>query len=220
MRQDEIDIVISNARGPASLKALVAELGPHAKAGTNLDAAGCDYVIFAVPYRVAYHDLPQVAWHLENKVVIDATNYFDAHSDEFRSLETGMATSTEYFAEFFPNARFVKALNTISADELKKHGQVQGTANRRAIPIAGDDFEAKKHVTALIDLFGFDSYDVGPLHEGGRFQPGSPSFNKRLNIRELHDAIQKSPHVTFHAAASPDERGGGSGHLLEHHEEL
>jgi predicted dinucleotide-binding enzyme len=211
--KNEIEVVLANTRGPESLKGLVAELGQFAKTGTVLDAVHCDYVILAVPYRVVYHDLPKFAWPMTDKIVIDTTNYFDENSDEFRSLGNGMATSTEYFAEFFPGARFVKALNTISAKHLLTQGQLQGTADRRAIPIAGDEFEAKKHVTSLIDLFGFDSLDVGELHQGGRFQPGSPSFNKRMNIRELHKAIQDSPHPCYHATATLDNRAHGQEEL-------
>ena len=33
------DVVLSNSRGPDSLSALVAELGPKARAGTAVDAA-------------------------------------------------------------------------------------------------------------------------------------------------------------------------------------
>ena len=33
------DVVVSNSRGPETLSALIEELGPHARAGTALDAA-------------------------------------------------------------------------------------------------------------------------------------------------------------------------------------
>jgi predicted dinucleotide-binding enzyme len=48
----------------------------------------------------------------------------------------------------------VKAFNHIYAAELTTHGQPAGTPNRRALVIAGDDAEAKKVVTKMLDAFG------------------------------------------------------------------
>jgi len=58
-----------------------------------------------------------------------------------------------------------------------------------AIPIAGDDPEAKATVARLIDEIGFDVYDVGPLAEGRRIEPGSPVFNVGLTREEVAAAL-------------------------------
>jgi predicted dinucleotide-binding enzyme len=42
-----------------------------------------------------------------------------------------------------------------------------GSPNRRALVIAGDDPAAKDVVREMIDTFGFDPVDAGPLKEGG-----------------------------------------------------
>jgi predicted dinucleotide-binding enzyme len=69
-------IVLSNSRGPESLRNLVEELGPGAKAGTKEEAVQTDLVILCVNWRRAQEALSGVAW--DGKILVDATN---AHVD-------------------------------------------------------------------------------------------------------------------------------------------
>ena len=41
----------------------------------------------------------------------------------------------------------------------------------------------------LIDGFGFDVVDAGPLAESWRIQPGTPGYVQRLNAEELTAAL-------------------------------
>jgi 8-hydroxy-5-deazaflavin:NADPH oxidoreductase len=49
---------------------------------------------------------------------------------------------------------------------LAGDGTPAGTPGRRALPIAGDDGDAKRVVAGLIDEWGFDVVDAGRLAEG------------------------------------------------------
>ena len=54
--------------------------------------------------------------------------------------------------------------------------------------IAGDDPDAKATVTHLLDQFGFDTVDAGPLKEGWRIQrdtPGTVRAARRRNCEEI-----------------------------------
>ena len=51
--------------------------------------------------------------------------------------------------------------------------------------IAGDDPAAKATVTDLLDQFGFDTVDAGPLKEGWRIQRDTPGYGPRRNAEEL-----------------------------------
>ena len=51
--------------------------------------------------------------------------------------------------------------------------------------IAGNDSEAKATVTRLIDQFGFDIVDAGPLKEGWRIQRDTPGDGLRRTAEEL-----------------------------------
>jgi predicted dinucleotide-binding enzyme len=60
-----------------------------------------------------------------------------------------------------------------------------GAPNRRALVIAGNDVDAKATVTHLLDQFGFDTVDAGPLAEGWRIQRDTPGCGPRRNAQEL-----------------------------------
>ena len=79
----------------------------------------------------------------------------------------------------------VKAFNHIYAAALTTDGQAVGTKNRRALVIAGDDQGAKTTVTRLLDQFGFDTVDAGPLNEGWRIQRDTPGYGPRRTAEEL-----------------------------------
>ena len=65
------NVVISNSRGPESLSALVAGLGPGARAATAVDAAGANIVVVSVPLK-NYRQVPVAP--LAGKIVIDTNN--------------------------------------------------------------------------------------------------------------------------------------------------
>ena len=69
-------------------------------------------------------------------------------------------------------AKVVKAFGVILWSDLN-NGKPRGDTTRRALPIAGDDKEAKKRVIEFVDEIGFDVVDLGPLSEGRRIQPST-----------------------------------------------
>ena len=90
----------------------------------------------------------------------------------------------------------MKAFNQIHYAQLASQGQPPATPGRRALAIAGDDADAKKTVGALIDEFGFDAVDVGPLAEGWRYQPDTPAYNVRQDADELRAALAQATRRT------------------------
>jgi hypothetical protein len=123
------------------------------------------------------------------KVVVDTNNYYPERDGNMTELDNGTTSSSELLAAHLPEAKIVKAFNTINFEQLATQGQPAGTPGRRALPIAGDDGDAKRMVTEMIDAFGFDVVDAGPLHEGRRFQPGTPAYNVRLDEAALRAAL-------------------------------
>jgi predicted dinucleotide-binding enzyme len=87
----------------------------------------------------------------------------------------------------------VKAFNTIWSEHLKSQGnKTLPTAERRAIPIAGDDPQAKQIVADLIDQIGFSPVDTGTLRESGKNQqPGTPLYNKNITAKEAELLLKK-----------------------------
>jgi 8-hydroxy-5-deazaflavin:NADPH oxidoreductase len=177
------DVVISNSRGPETLSALVAELGPRARAATPVEAARAgDLVVVSVPLK-NYRDVP--AEPLAGKIVIDTNNYYPERDGHIPELDNESTTTAELLQAHLGRAKVVKAFNHIYAAELTTHGQPSGSPNRRALVIAGDDAGAKATVTRLLDEFGFDTVDAGQLKEGWRIQRDTPGYGPRRTADEL-----------------------------------
>ena len=177
------DVVISNSRGPETLAPLVAELGPRARAATALEAATAgDIVVVTIPLK-HYRQVPVEP--LAGKIVIDTNNYYPQRDGHIPELDNESTTTSELLQAHLPTSKVVKAFNHIYASELTTHGQPAGSRNRRALVIAGDDTDAKAKVTALLDEFGFDTVDAGPLREGWRIQRDTPGYGPRRTAEEL-----------------------------------
>ena len=177
------DVVVSNSRGPQSLSELVRKLGPRARAATALEAAKAgDIVVVTVPLK-NYRQVPVEP--LAGKIVIDTNNYYPQRDGHIPELDDETMTTSELLQAHLPTSRGVKAFNHIYAAELTTHGQATGSANRRALVIAGDDPAAKASVTHLLDQFGFDAVDAGPLKEGWRIQRDTPGYGPRRTAEEL-----------------------------------
>ena len=181
------DVVIANSRGPASLGALVAELGPHARAATVEEAARAgDLVVLAVPLH-SYRDLPVEPF--AGKVVIDAGNYYPDWNGHLPELDDETTTTSELLQAHLPTSRVVKALNNIGAADVVTDGQPAGTPGRRALVVAGDDPAARAQAAALLDSFGFDAVDAGPLAEGWRYQRDLPAYGVRHDAAQMREAL-------------------------------
>ena len=75
-----------------------------------------------------------------------------------------------------PEATVVKAFNTVYFRRLLEESRVELPAEERlAVPVAGDDADAKRIVIDLIDQIGFTGVDAGSLAESRRQQPGTLS---------------------------------------------
>src|SRR5919202_279841 len=177
------NVVISNSRGPETLTGLVRELGPHARAATVLETAKAgDIVVVTIPLK-NYRSVPVEP--LAGKIVIDTNNYYPERDGRIAELDTESTTTSELLQAHLPTSKVVKAFNHIYAAELTTHGQPAGTKDRRALVIAGDDREAKAVVAHLIDQFGFDTVDAGPLKEGWRIQRDTPGYGPRRTADQL-----------------------------------
>ena len=184
------EIAISNSRGPDSLNDIIDELGPSAHADTVDNAAAFgEVILLAVPWRS-----PEALPHpdlVANKVVIDAMNPYSADS---QIIDLGLSTSSEETARRLPDARIVKAFNTIWFKTLAQESDpYKEDETKLAIFIAGDEPGAKQTVSDLIRDIGFTPIDAGTLREGGRkLQPGTSLYGKPFTQTEAQEALQQA----------------------------
>ena len=192
------DVVLGNSRGPETLAGLVAELGPKARAATAEEAAKAgELVVVSIPLK-NIGSVPVAP--LAGKVVIDTNNYYPQRDGHIAELDRESITTAELLQRHLPGSKVVKAFNHIYAKELTTHGTPRGTPNRRALVIAGDDAKAKETVTALLDAFGFDTVDAGPLAESWRIQRDTPGYGPRRNAAELRADLAAAVRPTGSAA--------------------
>jgi len=177
------EICLANAHGPQSLRQRVERMGERVRATTVDEAAACgDLVVVSIPLG-SYRSVPVAP--LAGKIVVDTDNYYpqrDGHIDE---LDDDSTTSTELLQRHLPESRVVKAFNAVRWDSLAGEGKPRGATDRLAMPLAGDDPEAKQVVAGLIDEIGFDPVDVGDLASGRRIQPGTPVYVAHLTAPEM-----------------------------------
>jgi predicted dinucleotide-binding enzyme len=177
------DVVISNSRGPETLAALIAELGPKAKAATAADAAAAaDIAVVTVPLK-AYKQVPVEP--LAGKIVIDTNNYYWERDGRIPELDDGTATVSGLLQAHLPTSKVAKGFNHIMASDITDDAKPAGTDNRRALATVGDDPEAVAVVSDLYDQFGFDAVNAGALAEGWRFERDQPAYVVRQNRGEL-----------------------------------
>ena len=179
------EVAVSNSRGPQTLEGLVAAIGPRARAATVEEAAGFgEVVLVAIPF-FAYETLPTDL--LAGKTVVDAMNYYPGRDGEMNLDGLG---SSELLARHLPDARIVKAFNTMYYETLGAEGRPDAPpAERLVLFVAGDDAEAKAVVSGLIEEIGFTPVDVGTLEDGRKQQPGSPIYNAPMNEARAREEL-------------------------------
>ncbi|MFF2847377.1 NADPH-dependent F420 reductase [Streptomyces sp. NPDC058001] len=169
-----IDVVLSNSRGPETLAETVAGLGERARAATPEEAARAgDWVVVSIPMG-AYRKLPAAA--LAGKVMLDTSNYYPVRDGHIEVLDSGKTTPSELVQEHLDGAKLVKAFNNITDYHISALARPADAADRAALPIAGDDPQAKASAADLISRLGFDTVDAGPLAESWRFDPETDPY--------------------------------------------
>lgn len=142
----------------------VAGAGPKASHGTFADAASFGEIVFHCTLgSTALEALGAAgAPNLRGKVVVDVSNPLDFSKGTPPVLFTGQGDSLgERIQRAFPEARVVKALNTVNAFVMGHPERLEGESD---LFLCGNDSDAKKRVTALLREFGWKHIlDLGDI---------------------------------------------------------
>jgi predicted dinucleotide-binding enzyme len=136
---------------------------PGATAASPSEAArSADVAVVALPWSGVKEGL-QIAGakHLAGKVVIDATNPVEFAGGKLQ-LAIGFSDSGgEVVQRLLPDAKVVKAFNTITAAHMVKPRLPDGTPD---MFIAGNDDTAKREVSRILEAFGWRKpIDMGDI---------------------------------------------------------
>ncbi|NMH64346.1 NADPH-dependent F420 reductase [Shewanella salipaludis] len=124
-----------------------------------------EIIMLAIPYG-AVNELAS-AVDFSDKVVIDVTNPL---KEDFSGITVGFDSSAaEEIQKLMPNAKVVKAFNTVFAQVYDQGLDFNG----RAVPafVAADDEGAKATVMAVAKEAGFDAVDAGGLINARYIEP-------------------------------------------------
>lgn len=175
------EVLLSNSRGPDSLKEVVNQLGPLASAVNREQAAQADVVFLAARWL----QLPEALSGLppwQGRILIDAANPIVPPG--FSMADLRGRTSAEIVASLAPGARVVKVVNTLPIALLSSDPKQAG--GRRVLFMSGDDADAKSRVTELLSRAGFAAIDVGSLANGGALHEVPDGLLTNLNLIKLN----------------------------------
>jgi predicted dinucleotide-binding enzyme len=110
------------------------------------------------------------------KIVVDTMNYYPQRNGRIDELEHRTLTSNEIVQRHLKGAPLVKALYNLDFHHLGNGPHPAGDPDRWALPIAGDDANAKAAVAKFMDAIGFDAVDCGTLAESWRIQQATPVY--------------------------------------------
>jgi predicted dinucleotide-binding enzyme len=159
-----VDVLIANSRGPDSLAAITAQLGPHVAPVTVDRALDADIIFFAVGF-LNFKEVAAKRPDWTGKIVIDVTNAFMLPANVQES-ELHDRLSSEVNAERLPGAKLVKAFNQLPMRSLI--APVPDSTGRRVVFVASDHEDASAEVSCLAERLGFAPIEVGKIAEGGR----------------------------------------------------
>ena len=171
--RNNINAVITNRRGPASLEDA---FGPIVSATEVTDAVDAEVIILAVPFE-AVADVARLRSDWSGKIVVDATNAIEFPA--FKPQDLGGRPSTQVVAAQFKGAKVVKAFNTLPAAVLAD--DPRRSEGNRTIFVSGDHADANEQVASLVSSLGFGAITLGRLEEGGLLQQfGGPLMVQNL----------------------------------------
>jgi 8-hydroxy-5-deazaflavin:NADPH oxidoreductase len=189
LRDAGYPVKMANSRGPESLKDLAAKTGAIPVSVEQV-VQDVDMIFIVVPQK-AISELPKGLFDKAKKetIVIDVGNYYPFRDGRIDEIENGLTESV--WVERQIGRPVVKVLNTIPSKALMAAGRPAENRDRVALPISGDDPNAKEIVAQLIDRIGFDSVDAGTIAESWRQQPGSPVYCTNPTKEELQLWLKK-----------------------------
>jgi predicted dinucleotide-binding enzyme len=131
-----------------------------------------DIVVLCVKGTVAEKIIEKVKRHLLGKTVIDATNPIadvPPQNGVLKLFTTLDESLMERLQKIAPDARFVKALNSVGSGLMINPNFRDNT--KPTMFICGNNDDAKKKVYEILEKFGFEIEDMGKAESARAIEP-------------------------------------------------
>jgi 8-hydroxy-5-deazaflavin:NADPH oxidoreductase len=181
------EVAIAGSGSPEKIALMTQVVIPGAGPRWTADAVhDADFVVLAIPlHKFATFDPALVT----GKLVIDAMNYWPAADGVQEMFEDRRNSSSEIVQRRLARSRVVKTLNHIGYHDLEDARRPDGSPERRAIGVAGDDSRATEAVKEFIERIGYNTVRLDSLSAGRVLEPGGPVFGALLSSREFELAL-------------------------------
>ncbi|MEU7014040.1 NAD(P)-binding domain-containing protein [Streptomyces sp. NPDC046385] len=187
------EVSVANSRGPQTLAALAEETGAT-PVRVSEAARGAQIVVVTIPLK-AIPDLPATGLFdgaADGFVVLDTGNYYPRERDgRIAAIEDEGLTESRWTERHLGHP-VIKAFNGTYAQDILDRHRPAGDPERIALPVAGDDEQAKKTIRELIDELGFDTVDAGGIDDSWRQQPDTPVYGLRAGVEAVERALAEA----------------------------
>lgn len=182
-------VLIAGSGDPQKIALSMSVLAPGAESVTTNDAVQrSDIIILALPLG-KYLMLPKTLF--AGKLVLDATNYWWETDGVREDFEQTDIASTRLIQNYLTDAVVVKAFNHMGYHDLFDGPRTQGSVDRKAIAIAGDNDEAILNASEIVNNFGFDPVYAGTIDQSTVLQPHGRIFGTNPSKAELEALLSK-----------------------------
>ncbi len=169
-----------------------AEFDKTTQYGTNQQAAEFGDIIYFSPRDTHPRNILQDISILDNKIVIESNNWNISNMLDADQITT---SKTQILQQQIPNAKVVKAFNTIT-QEIFEHTKEDIKSHNVACLIASDYPEATNAVIALANDLGFTGIDCGLAKQAVLLENAGSLI--RILMR-----IKKTPWISFSLTELP-----------------
>ena len=181
-------VSIAASGDPDKIELMTQVLVPEAKPLWAADAVeDSDIVVLSIPlHRFPGLDPGLVA----GKLVVDAMNYWPPVNGVQEMFEDRRYSTSEIVQRRLARSTVVKTLNHIGYHEMEDDRRPEGSPERRALGVAGDDAGALDLVANVIERMGYDTVRLDSLSAGRILEPGGPVFGISLHRAEFELALR------------------------------
>lgn len=181
-------VLVSGSQSADKIQLTIDILVPGAESLTTEEVSKrADIVVLALPLS-KYHQVD--AQPLENKVLIDAMNYWwevDGLEEVYSDAEQ---SSSEKVQAYFEKSTVIKAFNHMGYHNLGDDARPNTPEDRKVVLIAGDQVDAVSKVETIVDHIGFTPLHIGELRKGVILEAGSPLFGASLGLEEVQEKVR------------------------------